>query len=237
MIDILYRACGKEIGSPSSVRPDWFSKLKCFRSFWNEFEGHPEFTIHVIYDGDGTEDELSKYIKSLRFEGTRDSFLNIYCRDNAKSWFAILNFARSFKGDFLYFAEDDYLYRPGAASVLSEGLQNFKLVTLYDHADRYLGNDDVTKWRENIFMGRNCHWRSCESTTLTFGISRELFEQNAEAIENFSLNDRPLFRYLVEKGIRLFSPMPGYATHLVTKPINLTSPLINWEKINAEIQL
>lgn len=74
----------------------------------------------------------------------------------------------------IYFAEDDYLYRPVAFAQLIDFLHhghNVQFVSPFDHPDDYnLNFHDFPKWVQ-VYNG--LHWRNAASTCLTFLTTRE----------------------------------------------------------------
>jgi hypothetical protein len=92
--------------------------------------------------------------------------------------------------NFVYFAEDDYFYLPGAIAELVEFARKAEavdFVTPYDHPDRY---QDST-WRQRSlvrsFGGR--HWRTTSSTCLTFLASRPALIENRSLFKAFRRGD------------------------------------------------
>ncbi len=141
--------------------------------------------------------------------------------------------------DFIYVSEDDYLYANDSLLCLREYYEKFgdmSLVTLYDHLDRYTRTDDVTRGKEFIDITQSCHWRTCESTCHTFGMSKRIFDNHYDVInpQGTYRHDRDMYRTLLTRGVRLWSPIPGKITHM--HPI-FYSPCVDWVKINTETKL
>lgn len=229
-LDIIYRCCGKETGTLShrEIRPSWFCKLKCLKSICDMLP-IGGFSLHIVYDG--PDSVLLKYIlnDSVNFE----SIIRVNDGSNASikhQW----PIADSLWGDYIYFVEDDYLHAPDAAKILMEGSDKFDLVTLYDHPDRYTRTDDVTKSHESVEITKSCHWRTAESTTSTFGISRGLWKEVRTTAIECGAHDRMFFRKLIERGYRLWTPMPAQSTHCFTE---FLSPLRDWQKIAEAITI
>lgn len=74
---------------------------------------------------------------------------------------------------YIYFAEDDYLYRPVPFSKLVDFLQHghdVQFVSPFDHPDDYnLNFHDFPKW---VQVHNGHHWRNAASTCLTFLTTR-----------------------------------------------------------------
>jgi len=107
--------------------------------------------------------------------------------------------------DLVYFAEDDYLYLPGA---LERGVTFFQknadaeFLTLYDHADHYrkyihrLGGQPANE--------DDRRWRPVASTCLTFMARRAALVETAEVFWTFAAGnpDLAIWLALTKRGVR-----------------------------------
>ncbi len=88
--------------------------------------------------------------------------------------------------DVVYFAEDDYVYRPdvmgNAISLLSNNSVHF--VTLYDHLDSY-DLEIHTMHNYSIFLHSNTHWRTSASTCLTFLTTKETLRKTEKILRSY----------------------------------------------------
>lgn len=239
-IDIIYRCCEKET-LPDMIRParpQWFDKRLCYKSTWDMTQNDPStFSMHVIYDeapdySGITSRRLISYIESMRV-----SDCAIY-KANYGSHTETIAHARKLAdkltGDWIYFCEDDYLHTPDAARVMLEGANKFDLLSLYDHLDRYTRTDDITTGKETVALTASCHWRTAESTCCTWACSRKLWNDIREVAWKHGPNDRSFFYELIEMGIRLWTPIPGRATHCMK---GYMSPLVNWDEVAGGVRL
>ena len=224
MLNILYRGCSLELESPPKRdgRPVWFSKLKCFENLHQSIlNTKSEVKLVCLMDGDKS--QLTDLIESYGYE-----LIYIHTGSNKKSLIYQLDYANTvIDGDF-YFVEDDYLHLPNAINVIISGIKKFGLVTGYDHMDRYTRTDDVCYQKESLYFYDNIHWRTCESTTCTWGIRNDLYKVIYSIAKKFLLEDREFFRYLHNAGIRLHNPIPGVSTHV---HFPYLSPGIDWENL------
>lgn len=228
MLTVIYRACCSEQVSEeyNIVRPKWFDKKKCFKSFYDEFGQKSK--IVVVWDGDaGT---LLDYIVGFKVDIIERNY-----KSNKESLLFCYNFAEQFKTD-LFFGEDDYLFLPGCQDVMEEGIDRFGIMTCYDSIDRYnfISKTDLTFGQEHITIGSKCHFRTAESTTGSIGLSYEKYLRLKDDLIHFNVNDRPFYRYILTKGFRLFSSIPGYMTHVNNDTFGV---LCDWEKFNDSIVL
>ena len=234
---VIYRACNKELNGEFNIsRPSWFSKKKCWKSFYNEFGNKPNVNIILVFDGNLNE-ELAKYIKD-------DNIINFYYLDNVKNKESLIycyNLANKSNFNYVFFAEDDYLYLPDSYKIMMEGLESFgkqnQFITLYDHFNRYLPPNitgDVTTGHDYCLITKSTHWRSSDSTTGSVAITKELFDKIKDRLLFHNIHDCAFYREMLNNGYRVFNCIPGKSTH-----VNhiYTSPLINWEKYNNSIIL
>jgi hypothetical protein len=89
--------------------------------------------------------------------------------------------------DLVYFAEDDYLYAPGALAEMVELIRanpEADFVSPYDHADYYQEKLHRHPVRVHAFGRR--HWRTANSTCLTFLTRRETLRKARRVFETYS---------------------------------------------------
>lgn len=234
-LTIIYRACNKELNKEdfNQSRPEWFSKYKCWKSFYNNFGDNEQIKIIVVFDGLPT-DELAKYIRQFKvddivyldYKGNKDSLL--FCYDLMTKQ----------ESKYLGLFEDDYLWQPDSYKIAEEGLLKFGgfgTISLYQHPDRITRQDDITLGREYITVTNSCYWRTAESNTATFLIQTDLFKKLKQEFIDCHVQDRLLFTNLLKKyKLRHFTPISvAYGcTH-----VNRFFPafFVDWEKYNESI--
>lgn len=223
-IDIIYRCCESEVRPPFKyIRPQWFNKIKCLNTFLKSIEKSSDKINSVTFLHDGDIGELYKNIpKQYNVELVK--FYN-----NEKSLLKSFDIADSQDGEIVYFVEDDYLHLENSINVIYEGVKKFKLVNGYDHLDRYIRTDDLTKDKESIsfLTETNCHWRTAESTCCTWACTRTMWDAIKNSARHYKLEDRKFFRNLIKNNIRLWTPMHGVTTQVDDK----LSPGIDWQNV------
>jgi hypothetical protein len=223
-LDIIYRCCEAEVNPPFKwIRPPWFNKIKCLHTFLNSVELNKDIINKVVFLHDGAEGQLLNHIPS-KFHIEKVNFKN-----NEYSLLRTFDIADSLTSEVVYFVEDDYLHLPHSINYIFNGALTLNLVNGYDHLDRYIRDDDLTKNKESITFLKetNCHWRTAESTCCTWASTREMWNLIKQSARHFKLEDRKFFRNLIKNEIRLWTPMPGVTTQVDDK----LSPGINWENI------
>lgn len=232
---IIYRCFSGELYPHQfkHIRPKWFNKNASFKSLVNSINDSKIVTIDdllVLHDGD--KNEYSEYIEAIT---NNIQYINV--KSNEQSLLINYNIGDVLFNhnnvDIIYFIEDDYLHTKNAVHTILRGTENFQLTTGFDHMDRYIRTDDLSKNKESIAFSKktNCHWRTVESTTCTWACTKDMWNQIKPDVLYYKLEDRSLFRSLINKSIRLWSPIPGVST---TVDINAMSPGIDWEQINKE---
>lgn len=172
--------------------------------------------------------------------------------------------------DVVLIVEDDYLFvERGLGVWISACEQLDGFVSPFDHPDRYVRNDDLYGSKADIKIVDNRHWRTIESNTSVVGGRYEYFARTAFTRKVPRLYvlyvwpghflgrelpsiDRVFYRraYLWNR-VKLYSPIPGLATHLsrfipppsrknlkkgATLPATHLSPGVDWEKRFRDLQ-
>lgn len=128
--------------------------------------------------------------------------------------------------ELVYFAEDDYLYRPMAVAKMLSFIPYADFITLYDHPDRYTRGDDRYR-KDHIEMCDGWHWRTIESTTMTFGTERRMIKAVSDVIRKHACEGRNMWYPILDRGYRLlWGPIPSLATHVQN---GVLAPCIDWE--------
>ena len=238
---VIYRVCNNEtlMSQYRPTRPVWFSKFKCFKSF-NDAFNNKKVDIHIVFDGDKGDDEKSLFNYISSFPNLTIHEINE--KDNKKSLLACYNLASQLNNELISFFEDDYIWLAADSDEdLIDGIKNFGFYTLYLHPDRTRDkSDDITFGHEFFRKTNRGHHVSNESTTYSFGCHRQLFNQFKDLMVKHcnegigAPNDRSMWRDLISKGYRLFSPVYASATHCEAPHL---ADFVDWEKFNAEIIL
>jgi hypothetical protein len=138
--------------------------------------------------------------------------------------------------EVVYFLENDYLHKPNSLKILLEGINiGADYVSLYDHPDKYMdganpfveGGGEYTK----VFLSESCHWKLTNSTTMTFATKVKTLKEDEDVLRKYTSTTHPydfqMFMELKQRGRRLASSIPGFATHGET---DWLSPLTNWKQ-------
>lgn len=212
-INVIYRGCNFE--NPNEPlrngRPSGFNKTDSFYTLHRSIQYSKNIgQIYIIIDGDSG--YLSDYIESLNY-----NIIYIKEKSNSLSLKYCYDFANLLEdNNNIYFVEDDYWHSENALDVINEGVNAFGLVSGYDHMDRYTQNSDITYGKEFIKLSENHYWRTAESTTCTWAVSKNIYKEIYDIASTELLEDRNFFRRLInEKNIRLHTPIPAVSTHLM----------------------
>lgn len=227
---VIYRVCGQEtVDFPKNRpghRPEWFSKFDCFTSLMNSIR-HPDSGVtrfSVIYDGPKA--SLFSFIEKT-VEKMDNSEIKCINQNHYVGSLRIATQLAIDVGDDTYLVEDDYLHKPDAIAKMRRALPKYKLLTGYDHPDRYTRSDDIDYPKIIDFDAEsNSHWRTIESTCHTYMIEKNLLNDAKSILmyQPFLENDRSLWRFFNGNNIRLWSSIPG----LTTQVDPYMSPGIDW---------
>ncbi len=106
------------------------------------------------------------------------------------------------KAQYVYFAEDDYFYLPGALEKMVEFMRqnpDVDFVTPYDHPDSYKTSSHLERHLVRPFGDR--YWRTASSTCLTFLTSRENIARTNAIFRTYSRGnmDCPIWLALTQR--------------------------------------
>lgn len=251
---IFYRTHG---GENKNRRPPWYSKELCLQSMLIAVsllrERLPtDFT--VVHDGPMKQNpEWSRMLtQKVENEGI---IVEKEKMGNSKSCAYVIHEAvKRPQEEIVIVAEDDYLWLAPAMIGLVNALTQLPAdyATAYDHPVRYkpdypLGAD-YPHWYTTIHITDERHWRSQESTCMTFATTAGVLQQDIEHFEKYQDNgkgspeDRELFRELQGLGPYrykrldaprlLLGPMPALATHA---HLPWLAPLVDWDAVAQQL--
>lgn len=206
--------------NPHRFRPHWFSKEKSLKNAFAHFGQNTDFRF--VYDGDSDH----PWLKHLESYGRPIHLMNF--KQNQASLIGLYEYVREEieSHDSIYLLEDDFVHKEGSQSILQEALSFTGMATLYHHPDRFTRGDDITDGRERIWCGRT-YYRTMESTTGTFALTKEKFLELYPLLLEHNINDRDFFRAAYHQGTRLVCPIESYSTHVHTW---FFSRFVDWEK-------
>ena len=238
MLRIYYRLCRAE--NPEKHRPAWYSKDRCLINFITariEVSGGAEMT--VLCDG-----EFPLVFDPTAYRPKKDQMILLKDESggpigNAASFRHAIRLATTPgfpDGDIVYFVEDDYLHTPDALVKLAEFFEekHSDYATLYDHPARYNGMDVLRESGERIIHSKTHHWRTQESTCMTFAARVGTLREDSARITRYLVGEHPQDRWMfvnlqvTNPHRRLWGPIPSLATHCETEWL---APCVNWEAI------
>jgi hypothetical protein len=136
--------------------------------------------------------------------------------------------------EIIYFAEDDYLHRPGWGTVMREALCDLKAsyCSNYDHNNKY--DQKIYKPDTQLFLSLSCHWRTTPSTTNTYGCLFKTLKSHIRTHRKFCdlergfCEDNAKFLELWSLGATLVTSIPAWSTHCES---NYLSPCVDWPDV------
>ena len=201
-LKVFYRISDRSYLKPKLPGAD---KFVCYESFREAF---PEANITII--ADHTHPDTKEYFCGL--DVIQTELGNAASLRYAIKW--AIDEAKRY--DFVYFAEDDYLYRKGASSVLMEGAELADYVTLYDHPDKYTKQYRMGEISQ-VRRTKSSHWRYTLSTCMTFGVWTDILKHDLNFWQEYTKGDHPndhqVFADLNGANRKLAVSIPGWACH------------------------
>lgn len=233
---VVYRSTGPD---RFPRRPPYFDKLACLRSFLLSYR-HVRQRGRIVFLNDGPVPE--DRVALMRAWGTVVELGGI---GNGPSFKASVQAALEASDDAIaYFAEDDYLYlEPGLERLLAvfQAVPDADYVTLYDHLDRYTRHDDAKGGMSRLYVAAGQHWRTVESSCLTFGarvrrLRHDAWITRVAAAWQRRPKDRLMWRLI--QGQKYFAwklpkrtllgAVPALATHMDARSL---APIVDWAAV------
>jgi hypothetical protein len=227
-------------------KPEYITKINCFQNFINIFKNYKIF----VFADKCSPETIESINEILNKNNVSFKLINTNFGNGAstlrKCITTILDLERDNiikENDNIYFIEDDYVHKPNSDKLIIDGLIKFDYVTLYDHPDKYvnantsengvIGNPFINSNSEQtrVFLGKYCHWKLTNSTTMTFALKFKTLKEDLPNILKYISGDFPhdfqMFLDLIRNKKRLLaSSIPGFSTHGETIYL---SPLTNWK--------
>ena len=237
---VLYRI--SDSGYKMKIKPHYVNPKSVFSHFIKVFVN---CDIYVIADNvsDETYDFICNNISKERVTRTTLS--------NAGAFMYAVNYAiQNFKdSDIVYFAEDDYIYRKNAPSIIEEGLSIAEYSSGYDHPDKYTNENEISNpyiseggELTRVLMTSNSHWKYTNSTCMTFAVKVKTIKEDLDIYRKHCSTDKTYsFEMFCElkktRNRKLATSIPAVSTHGETRWL---AKFVDWEKefhLNTENKL
>lgn len=157
------------------------------KSFRNSF-GSLNPKIWILLDN--CTDEYKEIFKT-NLEGYQFEFIDLAGVGGYETFKMQVNILlNQSESDFIYFAEDDYVFLPNA---LENSLKFMKennfvdFLTVYDSSDLY--NLDFHNYKSKIVTYNNLHWRTSSCTTLSFMTRKNVLSKTKWIFDTYSKYD------------------------------------------------
>jgi hypothetical protein len=226
---VIYRI--SESGYPKD-KPSYITNKDCFINAYQKLD-----SLDFIVIADNITDHTREFLTSFT-----DNIIDVNIGSGAGTFNLALDLALKEADDqIVYFVENDYIHRNGSREAIDDIFNSdllFDYCTLYDHPDKYLnpyeggnpfclGKSEQTR----VFLTNTSHWKYTNSTTMTFMARVSTLKQDEAILRKWTSETHPhdfnMFIELGQKGRKIISSIPGFATHGETQWL---SPLINWKE-------
>ena len=228
-MELIYRI--SDNGYPKE-KPNYINNENCLK---NAVKYFPNSSWHIIADNvsEATNEMIQKYKPKSIID-------YVSVGHGAGTFNLALDKALTFEdNEFVYFLENDYLHKPESEKVIIEGFRNGDFVSLYDHKDKYMlprlgGNPLCTEGveRSNVYLTETCHWKSTNSTTMTFAARVSTLKKSESILRKYTSGTHPydfeMFLELEKNNYTLVTPLPSYSTH---GDVKYLAPLIDWGEL------
>uniref|UniRef100_A0A6C0DR24 Glycosyltransferase 2-like domain-containing protein n=1 Tax=viral metagenome TaxID=1070528 RepID=A0A6C0DR24_9ZZZZ len=215
------------------TKPYYVTPRNVFLHFLKVFNCHE---IYVIADNvsDETYDFLCNNINKNQIIRTNLS--------NAGAFMFAVNIAINHfeDNDIVYFAEDDYIYKKNAPTIIEEGLTVAEYSSGYDHPDKYINHSDggpnpfISYGGEatRVVLTKTSHWKYTNSCCMTFATTVKVLKEDIDIYKKYCSSTHPndfhMFLELIgTKNRKLASPIPSVSTHGETV---MLAKFVDWEK-------
>ena len=215
------------------VKPQYVNPRNIFLHFLKVFAG---YDIHVI--ADNINDDTYKFLCS---HYNKDKIVRTFLSNSGAFLFAVNYAIKNFDAsEYVYLAEDDYVYTKAAPRVIEEGLAIATYVSGYDHPDKYLNHNEggpnpfISEGGEltRVLLTNSSHWKLTNSCCMTFAAKVQTLKEDLDIYVKYCSrsppNDFGMFCELIQqRGRKLVSALPSVSTHGETQWL---AKLVDWEK-------
>ena len=238
--------CFYRLSDKARMAPNITWKM-CFNNFIKNFKPSSEEII-VFIDSC----EINTITEAIEICTNNNFLYQVTNYGNALGFYKTMQEALKEEDNcIVYFVENDYLHRVNSKEALLEifsVLSTTDYVTLYDHPDKYYPfywNSTFKKYiclselkdqrdfKSFVYYLQSGWWKTTPSTCMTFACTAKTLKEDVDILTKYTEqygSDRPhdykMFIELLEKGRKLFSPMPSYSCHTVMPP-----PGVNWVEV------
>lgn len=131
--------------------------------------------------------------------------------------------------EHVYFAEDDYYYLPGVFGQMLDFMRahgDADFVSPFDHLDLYTLS--LHRGREEIRVHADRHWRTAQSTCLTFLTTKKSLAETREAWETYTRGNLDAAIWMSITKRKVLDPL-AIARLAITEPATRAVPVRAWQ--------
>jgi len=173
--------------------------------------------LHVLFNGFVDRAAWVVWLRETVGEIIRSVDIDENCPvGNARSYSYMMDriYAHRDPKAVMFLVEDDYVCHP---EMLAEVVQLFAshdvcMAVPYDYMDRYTRSDNIDDGHIKVIAGGRRHWRTVESSTVTFASRLQLMNAVKDILPA-PWSDRWRCRELRRRGVEIWGPMPSLASH------------------------
>jgi glycosyltransferase involved in cell wall biosynthesis len=180
----------------------------------------------VVLDDHSDEVSLSKLRNNLDKAKFKTQLYHLDTRGIMPSILACYEYGNKNGTDWVYFAQDDYLYETTAiydmlqtAIFTTHALGNFACIYPYDDPYRYIPENTAIK--SHVIRHQNRHWRTYTMTSSCFLVHHDVLTKNWDLFYKMGthpvttdMEKNTINKLFYERNYYLFIPIPSLALHV-----------------------
>ncbi len=173
-------------------------------------------SVRLIVILDGCRDYETIFTDAFRsYSSVKLEIVHTDAIGNQATWGKQLEFLSDIKdSEFVYFSEDDYIYRPDAFRAMLDFIKkgDVDFVSPLDHPERYNGKLEAS-YPVYVRVSEFCHWRETMSSCLTFMAKAKVVSESRPVMESYlhSSEEATMWLGLTKHGVFDFFTMAKVA--------------------------
>lgn len=193
----------------------------------------------VVLDDHSDEFSIERIKKILSFCSFKSQFLSLETRGIMPSILACYRHGYAHGREWVYFAQDDYLYDESAIALMTVAAQDFSKnlgmpASIYPFNDPFRYEPVNAGEKVHIVRSVDRHWRTNYHTASCFMTHIEVIRKNWDlflamgtAKVSSSMEDTTINQLFISRGYFLFTPIPSLALHMQFD--TEFDPLMDWK--------
>lgn len=180
----------------------------------------------VVFDDHSDENTIKELKDNLSIAKFKTQLIHLETRGIMPSILRCYEHGKEFGQEFVYFAQDDYLYDTTAiydmvTTLIDTTLKLGNFTSIYPYDDPYKYIPENTAVTSHIIRHRGRHWRTLPMTASCFMTHIKVIKDNWDLFEAMGkhevttkMEDETINQLFRTRGYYLFVPIPSLALHM-----------------------